>query len=313
MFKQTARSYGRFFATAALAFVAAAGCEAQGVIEGAVYPTAQATANSQKAVGIGTVQEVTGTYGEGCEGRQGAWSLAVNATTPLAHAALSVAKDNAACVLKVDGIRIAADAGSPILYVPKAPIPLLGGYASTPVGFGLSADAAAAFYVNASLLPDITFHGDFVVQVVYAEDPATTNQSRPAQPAATVGAAVSLQGVASPDYVASLLNLKVATSLLGIVTSVTGAIDLDALSQPGDSYCVLPNDLGLNPSYAAVDTAFRASVATPCNGAHDSIGWNRLSLLGISLQATVAVRTIIIAREVNGVRAYQTLTVKVAL
>lgn len=312
MSKQIFRSCTRFLVAAALSCVSAAGCGSV-AIQPYVSPRVQATANTQPAADLGTVQEVTGTYGEGCEGRHGAWSLGATATTPLAHAALSVVKDNSSCVLSVDGIRIGADIGTSVLYVPKSPIPLEGGYCKAPVGFGTSVSADASLFVNVSLLPDITFNSDVTIQVVFAHDAKGASESKPATPAASVGASASVEGVVSPDYVALLTNLLVRTNLLGIVTTVTGSIDINAGQQPGDSYCVVPRGLGPNPTYLEIDAAFRASVATPCTGSHQSIPWTQLNLLGIPLLQSVAERTIIIAREVNGVRAYQTLNVKIAL
>ena len=311
MFEQTLFSYGRFLMTAAFACVAAAGCGTQATLGADVFPTAQATANSQAAIDIGEVAEVTGSYGDGCKERQGAWSLAVKASALLTHAALSVERDNSECVLLIDGIRIGAGTSTSGLYVPKAPIPLLGGYSNQPVGFGLSASAAPAFYVNASILPDISFHSDFTIQVVYAEDPAKCGESKPSAPPVAIGGGVSIQGIATPDYIATLAKLKVNTSLLGIVTSVTGSVEIDATQQTGESYCVLPYDLGQNPAYEAVDAAFRALTPTPMPAdRHCSIPWIDLKLLGASLLQT-AVRTLVIAHEVNGIRAYQTLTIKV--
>ena len=311
MFKQTVRSYSRFFLAAALACVSATGCGTQSTLGANVQPKAQATANSQAAIDMGAVQEVIGTYGDGCEGRQGAWSLAVDATTPLANAALSVAQDNSECQLSVTGIRIGADAATSVLYVPKLPVVLHGGYSDQPVGFGLSVDAAAALYVNLSILPDISFHSDFTLQLVYAEDAATCNQSVPAAPPVSVSGGVSVAGVVTPDYTALLTNLKVNTSLLGLVTSVTGSIELDASQQTGESYCILPYDLGLAPAFEVVDAAFRALTATSMPAdRHCSVPWTDLKLLGVSLLQPVY-RTLVIAHEVNGIRAYQTLTIKV--
>jgi len=305
MFTSSPRSPSRFLAAAALLCASLAGC---GNDLQAVYPVALATANSQQGLALGPVEEINGTYGEDCVGRQGAWSVSLGQTGTLTNPPLSVQQDNSACVLTLESIRISAEQAPSALYQASPPLALQGGsYAATPSRFSATGMGPAAFYANATILPDSSFQSSFVIQVIYSDDPAAISVSQLAQSAVAIQGAVSIQDASTPDYSVSL-GLTIQTNLLHVVTAVSGGITLTAGSQPGESFAVLPADLGTHPSYGTVDAAFVEANRGTLSGTSSVLPWNELFLLGQSLQAPI-VRTIVISHTMAGVRAYQLIRV----
>src|SRR5664279_640125 len=59
---------------------------------------------SSEALTANTIQWIDGTYGAGCAARSGAWSVRVSGGATMDYTALSVVKNNTACVLTLTKI-----------------------------------------------------------------------------------------------------------------------------------------------------------------------------------------------------------------
>jgi hypothetical protein len=127
--------------------------------------TAQGSARSidrtTQALSGGGLLSANGTYGVDCQDRSGSWSVAVDISAVLDHPELSVVTDDVACQLTLTELHSTSG------IITAAPTILLStSYQATPSVFGSPVD----FYANA-MLSSLLFEGDFVLSILYSDDP----------------------------------------------------------------------------------------------------------------------------------------------
>lgn len=110
----------------------------------------------------GALESVNGTYGAGCAGHTGSWSVGVAPDAMLDHGELSVALGNVACVLTLTELHTAggAIAADPAIVLTTSYAPSASAF-SDPV----------AFYANAKM-DSVDFSADFVVTILYSDEPS---------------------------------------------------------------------------------------------------------------------------------------------
>ena len=110
-------------------------------VDGIAYGDAVATDQTTKALTVGELLSVNGTYGALCSNRTGAWSLEIAANAPIDNTALSVDLNDAACVLTLTSVNTSAGT---ILADPA--IVLTASYQATASSFGTPVE----FYASRS-------------------------------------------------------------------------------------------------------------------------------------------------------------------
>lgn len=239
---------------------------------------------------IGELESANGTYGALCTDRAGNWSVTIDGTSALDHPALSVVLNDAACVLTLTSLHTTAGI---IAAVP--PIVLTTSYQATASAFG----APVEFYANARLSA-VTFAADFVLEVLFSDDPALATGDNTAQFAVVVATATA-GAVPAPDYTLDAAGLLVRTDVNDVVVTATGTANLTAGPIPvlGQRYVVV-NAAGL-VTYDQIDAAYLAGTdAALVLG----IPAAAFTLVGTDLTAD-QVRTLIIANTVSGVTSYE--------
>ncbi len=149
----------RCFAIVALV-LAVAGCGGDISNEDSVGGNA-VIETTTRALVVANVQWVNGTYGGLCAGRAGAWSARFSGINVMTNPALTVAKNNSACVLTVTAL--VADQ----TYTAAASIALATSYQGSPSAF--QAGGLTAFYANA-FISATAFLNDFVITVLVSSD-----------------------------------------------------------------------------------------------------------------------------------------------
>jgi hypothetical protein len=254
-----------------------------------------------EALSIGAVLWADGTYGAGCVGRSGNWSVSVSPYSGTTnYSPLSVDQNNAACVLTLTSVHADQD------YTATPAIPLGTSYAGSASSFAPSSGGALAFYANAEL-SSVSFASSCVVAIVYSDNPSLATGS-------VLGGYVSASVTAtatdinSPNYT---LDTSGGTPTVNIdvnyvVQSVSGTLILDTGTIPGGSYFVDQGSLGASPTFAALDTAYKAASTTTISGSNPAVA---LSAFGLAAATLPVSRTIVIQRVVSGVSSYQTFRV----
>lgn len=230
---------------------------------------------------------INGTYGSSCSGRAGAWSLEVVAmpATALDHPLLSVVEGDLACVLAITSVRTVDGQ----LREAQMPVTLSADASATPVAFGYP-----PLYVSASISTSSTTR-DAQIRVVYSDSASLANDIPPVVVASY--ASTPLDAVAAPDYAIDIQNLTLQTDVNNIVLYALGDAFLSAGAIPGLRYTIAAGRL---TTFSAIDTAYLEGSAPVAK----TIPASAFLLLGTDLTAG-QVRTLIIARVMNGVRSYQ--------
>jgi hypothetical protein len=129
--------------------------------ETAVQGSARVVDRTTRALSSGALLSVNGTYGAGCQDRAGAWSVAVDGAAVLDHAALTVLTNDVACALTLTELHTTSG-----LLAATPTLPLATSYPAAPAVFG----SPVAFYASAKLSA-VTFAADFVLTLLYSDDP----------------------------------------------------------------------------------------------------------------------------------------------
>lgn len=254
------------------------------------------------ALSLGSLLEVNGVYGANCLQRTGSWSAGIAGFSSLTNSALSVIKDDTACELSLSSLRIGTVMTNS-LYSPASAMALGSSYANN--GTALKDDPMnpISMYLNARITPDLSFAGDFTIQMVYSDDPRLATGTK----AATYGvaqSAVSAGSVTPPDYTLSLANLGIEVDAGDVVLSVSGTGDLTDVLTTGQQYAITSTNLGATPTIAQVEADFAAATPYAITGANPSIAASRFNLVGQDLTSGVT-RNLIIQNLVSGTASYE--------
>jgi hypothetical protein len=241
---------------------------------------------------------VNGTYGAGCRNHVGAsWSLEIALGAPLDNDPLSVVLNDADCALTLTSLHtdVAGPAGI-MMAVP--PLDLSTTYAAAASSFG-------EFYANAKLSSAL-FADDFVLTVLFSDDPALATAANTASLASVLATAVTSGAVAAPDYTLDVDGLAVLTDAGDIVQSVSGTAALTEVLVAGQEYVVVAA-AGLF-TYAAIDAAYLAGTPAAIT---PTIPAAAFTLVGATLTGGTTVRTLIVANTNagDGVASYQAFEV----
>jgi hypothetical protein len=256
---------------------------------------------SSKALTTSTVRAIKGTYGAGCINRTGSWALGLNGFSP-SEDALSVVKNNSACVLSVTEVH-AGTLADPEMYAMAAPLALDASYQASGQAFMLDGTGDTVFYANLRIQPNLTFSTDFTLQMVYSDDATEVTASKTAQ-FTVQSSSASESNVAPPNYTISLAGLTIQTDAEDVVQSATGSAQLSDVSVNGEKYVIDLDTLPAMPTFAEIDALFTGGTQHDLTGSNPTIPVADFAIGGIDL--TVAKkRNIIVANIENGTRAYQ--------
>ncbi len=230
------------------------------------------------------------------------WSLAIAGGAPLANAALVVVKDDTDCELTlVSLVTNIDDVDETMGSTPS--IPLGTDFAVAASSF----DVPIAFVANAAL-SSTDFAANFVLTILYSDDPATSGGNTGSSWVLVSGSA-SATSVDAPDYGVAI-DLVITTNAEDVVQSATGDVDLTEGAVEGQTYVVVLG--GGLVEYSAIDAAFVTALGAldvePLPAAPIAIPASDFALGALDLTAS-PVRTLIIANTVEGVRAYQTFQI----
>ena len=275
--------------TLAGALVNQSGCASDDSVQGNIV----ATNNTTQSLTSGDLDSVNGTYGAGCRNRSsGNWSVAIAGGAELDNAPLTVVLKNTACVLTVTELH--TEAG---VVLANPAIELSTSYQADPSAFG---DPLTVFYANARLT-SVSFAGDFVIEMIYSDDPSLATGNNTAQ-FEVVESTATAESIPAPDYALDVATLGVLTDIDDVVVSVSGTAGLSEGSgtgQTGETYVVV-NATGLT-TYAAIDAAYTGATGAAID---TTVPADDFALVGDDLTVS-KVRTLIIAHTVDGVRSYQ--------
>ena len=211
-----------------------------------VHPTVILTDHSTKALSLGSFMEINGAYGTGCTNRTGSWSVGIGGFTGLTNPALSVIRNDLGCSLSASSVRIGSGLSGQ-LYSPAAALALGASFASSGSAFNQMMSDPVAFYGNLRIQPDLSFANDFILGMVYSEDPNLVSASQLAD-YAVQSATATADGVSAPDYSVDVTGLSMQVDVNKIVQTTGGNAVLTAGTIAGQSFVVSSNDLGASPS-----------------------------------------------------------------
>jgi ice-binding like protein/Big-like domain-containing protein len=203
-----------------------------------------------------------GTYGGACRNRTGAWSLAIDSGAALDFDELSVLRNDVDCVLSLTSLNTTDGT-----IAPTAPIVLATDYGVAPSAFG----SPVQFYADAKL-SDVTFADDFVLTLLYSDDPSLrtlVNTARPVPP--TVIARLPLPNATN----VSIATRPIATfsTAMDPATLTAGTFTLTLQSDPtpipGSVSVNVANDTATFTPNAALELASSYEV-TVTTGAQDA-------------------------------------------
>lgn len=286
-----------------------AGCGGQ-----SVHPAVNLVDRTTQALSLGTFIEINGSFGAGCSGRSGAWSVGINGFAALTNPPLSVLQGDSGCILDASSVRIGTPASS-TLYAPTDQITMWANYNQISRAFMKSPGGPADFYANLRIAPDITFTQNFTIDLIYSQDPSRVTGSIIAsyyvEPVATSSASAS--GVSPPDYTIDVSDLAVQVTNQKVVRSATGNVLLTPQTVVGQSYVVSARDLGPSPSLAVVEAEFTAGTKQfiGLSDPSELIPAAAFSLLGVDLTAQTT-RTLIVANEVADIRSYEVFSLSIS-
>jgi hypothetical protein len=251
---------------------------------------------TSQALTLGGLVAVDGIY-TGCSGRadNDPWSIAITggAAGSLNHPALTVILNDTACALTLTDL--VTDAPTDDTRPASTPIPLGETYVTNAVA---SFGSPILFYANALITP-ADFSGDFVLTILFSDDPSLNTADAQASFAVATSTATAM-GVPAPNTTLDFSSFVLMTDFNDVVTSATGTVGLTPGSQLGQTYVLLETS-GLM-TYADIDAAFLAGspAAVPA-----TIAAADFMLVGDDLTGTPQVRTLIIANTESGVASYQ--------
>lgn len=256
------------------------------------------------------LEYANGTYGSSCSHYASqSWSVPINNYAgALPNSALAVVMNNgASCVLTLTSLVTSESGGT--TYAASPSIALGTSYAGTASTF--SSGSGTAFYGNA-MLSSVSFAANFTLNILFSDNPKSTNSGSLGTGYATVSASASSTGSNSPTYTLDLTTGAFAAAVndaTDLVQSVSGTANLVLGSIAGTSYYVDQGNLPSNPTFAQLDSAYPASPTTILNGTNPvQIAASAFGLTGVNL-SSAAVRTIVVQLSSSGVPSYQTFAV----
>lgn len=242
---------------------------------------------------------LNGTYGAGCTGRTGAFSVAFPGYSgAMPNPGLSVVRNNAACVLTLTSVLANSATYSAVQAI------ALGtnyqGSAATAFSNG-----TPAFYANAKISAT-SFAANFTITLYASDDPNDLVPPSTTATYATVNGSASATLNPPPDYTADLSTFAVQVDAANLVVAATGDVMLTVQAQSGEGYAI-SSDASLDTTDAnAVASAYTSPTAI--TDSPIDITATSLDLVGVDLSADNVVRRIIIAHTQNGVTSYQVIT-----
>jgi hypothetical protein len=291
------RRIGSHLASLLLALPLAAGCG-----DASVQPSVSILDKTTKALTIGSFLEISGTYGGSCVARSGSWSVGVNGFSQLSNSPLSVVRNDAGCALTATSVHVGAMSSS-TTYVANGVIPLGASFLGSAVPFSTAAGGMASFYGNLRIQPDLSFSSDFVINLLYSDDPNVVSASAVAD-YAVQSASATAGAVAAPDYTIDVTGISFQVDSAKIAQSASGSAALTFVNVTGQSFVVSPADLGSAPTYAAVAGEFQAGAPQALVGPNPSVAAAAFGLSQLDL-STPQVRTLIVANTENGTSSYE--------
>ena len=289
-----------FIKTGALVGVALAtsvvGCSSDDG-EAFVSPTVEVVDTATSALGSSAVQWINGSYNT-CLTRTGSWSARVSGTNPMDNAALTVVKDDTACVLKITSVM--ADQA----YNPAAPMTLGTAYSGSATFFSPASGGAVQFSANAKLSA-VDFGADFLLTFLYSGDVTSTDAPDITGTYAQVTGSTAVLTVTAPNYTISLTSgtpLTIQLNASKVVQSVAGNITLTDGSILGTNYVI--DNGNTTSTFLAAGIAYGLGTERTLSGSNPTIPASQLALVGVDLTSTVY-RTIIVSRTVGIVKGYQ--------
>lgn len=299
----------RTFASAAamsLALAGAGGCDQPSAV--AVSGNGEAFNRATHQLSFGSILEFSGSYGAGCVARTGQWSVATTALNSMTYPALSVVRNNTACQLSLEMMRIGPTEAASSMHVADDPIQLGAAFKPVATPFRLMAAGAVTLYANFRVTPDIAFGGDFSIQGMYSDDP-TQAAADVSAIYEVVSSSASAADVPPPNYGTDASSLGLMVDAAKLVTQASGAVQLFDMVQPGESYVISNMDFGTTPSYGDVDLQFSMGTQAAISGNNPVITAADLNLIGADLNQPLF-RSILIAHAVEGVRSYQVIAIR---
>jgi hypothetical protein len=259
-------------------------CQGGGDVEGSV----DVIDHRSEQLASGDLEAINGTYGAGCTNRSGAWSVGVALGAELDNPELSVILNDDSCVLTLTELVTATET-----LAADPPIALGTAYKGSPSAF----DDPVEFYGNARL-GSVSFADDFVLTVLYSDDPSLAVDDSTAQ-FEVVASSASDSSILPPDYAIDLSGLDLIVDSDQVVVSATGDIALTAGVVTGQRYVVVEAS-GLD-TFAELDAAYIAGTDAALTATLPAADF---TLVGEDL-STPKLRTLIIANTENNVAAYQ--------
>ena len=255
---------------------------------------------------LGTLNALNGTYGSGCIGHSGAWSSPIGGFAgSMDNAPLSVVKGNSACSLTLSSVLIGS-----LKYVPASTVTLTDSFAVSAVAFTQDMMTAVAFYGNLKL-SDAAFASSFAISLLFSDDAALASAGS-AQSTYKYNSITSSQSSVVPtDYMVDGTSVAVQSDANKTISDVAGSINLTDGTVPGQKYVISSAALGSSPSFDTIDAAYLAGTAVTISSQNPSIDAADLGLVGVSLASGDITREVIVAHIVNGIRAYQVITLTV--
>lgn len=255
---------------------------------------------TQQPLAAANIQWINGTYGASCaQNASGSWSLGVATSTGMTNSALSVVKNNTACVLTLTAV-VANVASTSTVYNASSGITLGSSYGSAASFATSAASTVKAFYADAFITP-ANFSANFALTLAYSDDPRNLTGSV-SHTYTTVTASSSTSLVSAPDYTFAAGSLAIQTDANSVVTANGGSATLTVGSNAGQSY-VIDTTLGASPTFDAINTAYNAGTAVAIATAPSG---SSLLAIGTTLPTT---RNIIVQNISNGVIAYEVIRV----
>lgn len=259
-------------------------CQGGGDVQGSV----DVIDHRSEQLASGDLEAINGTYGAGCTNRSGAWSLGVALGAQLDNPELSVILNDDSCVLTLTELVTATET------LEAVPAIALGtSYKGSPSAFNDPVD----FYGNAKL-GSVSFAADFVLTVLYSDDPSLATDDSTAD-FEVVESSAAEGSVLAPDYTIDLSGLDVIVDSDQVVVSATGSVALTAGAVTGQRY-VVADATGLD-TFAELDAAYIAGTDAALTSTLPAADF---TLVGEDL-STPQKRTLIIANTANNVTAYQ--------
>jgi hypothetical protein len=257
---------------------------------------------------VRVVTAVNGVYGDGCQLHAGkSWSLPIPPATAHEYDLLTVIPRNEACVLTLTELETSRG----WLDVVR-PIPLSTMYATDATGLvdanptdtAAQGQAPIQLYANARL-DNASFIVDFVVTVVYSDDPDLVSGAN--AEGSVARSTATAESIPAPDDDLDIAGIQVATDERDVVESATGAAALTAGSVMGQTYVIVAGS-PVDTSYAAIAAAYAAASPRPVAAA---IPADAFALAGTTLGPDGEVRTVIVANldAASQVASYEVFTV----